>query len=157
LTENVKIPYSISLATQLALFWNMMHLVIARYGNQSMGQLLVTLTVVFLDERGMRPTLKDLCDATGLPKTSISRYVSWHIKAGLFREVVDPRDRRRRFLTQTAKGKRERRWQLEEMEKLFGDMLEQVERHHETGIVDSALVVLEKMINRTKNIPPRFR
>ena len=134
----------------------MVHLVIARYGNQPMGQLLVTLTVIFLDERGMQPTLKDLCDATGLPKASVSRYLSWQIKTGLLREVVDPRDRRRRFLTQTAKGKRERLWQLDEMEKLFAGILEQTERHIETGIVDSSLDVMEKMINRTKNIPPRF-
>ena len=134
-----------------------MHLVVARYGNQPMGQLLITLTVIFLDERGLQPTLKDLCDATGLPKASVSRYVSWHIKAGLLREVVDPRDRRRRFLTQTAKGKRERRWQLDWMEKLFNDILEQTERHVETGIVDSSLDVMEKMINRTKNLPPHFR
>ena len=135
----------------------MVHLVIARYGNQPMGQLLITLTVIFLDERGLQPTLKDLCDATGLPKASVSRYVSWHIKAGLLREVVDPRDRRRRFLTQTAKDKRERRWQLDRMEKLFDDILEQTERHLETGIVDSSLDVMEKMINRTKNLPPHFR
>jgi len=134
-----------------------MHLVIARYGNQPMGQLLITLTVIFLDERGMQPTLKDLCDATGLPKASVSRYVSWHVKAGLLREVVDTRDRRRRFLTQTAKGKRERRWQLSQMKKLFDDIFEQTERHHETGTTDSALDVLEKMINRTIKAPPHFR
>ena len=134
-----------------------MHLVVARYGNQPMGQLLITLTVIFLDERGLQPTLKDLCDATGLPKASVSRYVSWHVKAGLLREVIDPHDRRRRFLTQTAKGKRERRWQLDRMEKLFDDILEQTKRHHETDSVDSALETLEKMVNRTKNAPPHFR
>lgn len=53
---------------QMAIFWRILHLLTARYGNHPMGQLLVALTMVFLNERGMPPTLTDLCEATGLPK-----------------------------------------------------------------------------------------
>ena len=90
---------------QMAIFWRILHLLTARYGNYPMGQLLVALTMVFLNERGMPPTLTDLCKATGLPKASVSRYVSWQLSQGLAKETVDPKDRRRRLLVQTRKGK----------------------------------------------------
>ena len=81
---------------QMALFWRILHLMLSRYGSHPMGQLLVALTMVFLNERGMPPTLTDLCRATGLPKSSVSRYVAWQIDQGLAKETVDPNDRRKR-------------------------------------------------------------
>ena len=90
---------------QMALFWRILHLLTARYGNHPMGQLLVALTMVFMNERGTPPTMTEICAATGLPKSSVSRYVSWQIEQGLAREEVDPNDRRRRRLPDRRNGR----------------------------------------------------
>lgn len=107
---------------QMALFWRILHLLTARYGNHPMGQLLVALTMVFMNERGTPPTMTEICAATGLPKSSVSRYVSWQIEQGLAREKVDPNDRRQRRLVQTPKGKAEWCWQVEQIGKLFDEI-----------------------------------
>ncbi len=109
---------------QMALFWRILHLLTARYGNHPMGQLLVALTMVFMNERGTPPTMTEICAATGLPKSSVSRYVSWQIEQGLAREEVDPNDRRRRRLVQTPKGKAEWRWQVKQIGQLFDEISE---------------------------------
>ncbi len=107
---------------QMALFWRILHILTARYGNHPMGQLLVALTMVFLNERGTPPTMTEICTATGLPKSSVSRYVSWQIDQGLAREKIDSKDRRQRRLVQTAKGKAEWRWQVDQLGKLFEEV-----------------------------------
>jgi DNA-binding MarR family transcriptional regulator len=109
---------------QMALFWRILHLLTARYGNHPMGQLLVALTMVFMNERGTPPTMTEICAATGLPKSSVSRYVSWQIEQGLAREEVDPNDRRRRRLVQTPKVKAEWRWQVKQIGQLFDEISE---------------------------------
>jgi DNA-binding MarR family transcriptional regulator len=106
-------------AGQMVVFWRILHMMIARYGNNPMGQTLVVLTMVFLNDRGMPPTMSQLCEATGLPKASVSRYVSAQIREGLVEEIIDPADRRRRLLVQTEKGKAEWRWQLEQLGRIF--------------------------------------
>ncbi len=106
-------------AGQMVVFWRILQLMITRYGNHPMGQALVVLTMVFLNERGMPPTMSQLCEATGLPKASVSRYVSTQIKEGLVKEIIDPDDRRRRLLVQTDKGKAEWRWQIEQLDQIF--------------------------------------
>jgi len=141
----------------MAIFWRILHLLIARYGNHPMGQLLVALTMIFLNERGMPPTLTDLCDATGLPKASVSRYVSWQVKEGLVTEEIDPHDRRRRFLLQTAKGRREWRWQMKQMELLFADIAAEAEAVQAGAPWHTAEELMEKMIDMTENAPPRLR
>jgi DNA-binding MarR family transcriptional regulator len=108
-------------AGQMVVFWRILHMMITRYGNNPMGQTLVVLTMVFLNERGMPPTMSQLCDATGLPKASVSRYVSNQIQSGLIMEVIDPSDRRRRLLVQTDEGKEEWRWQLAQLDRIFSE------------------------------------
>ncbi len=108
-------------AGQMVVFWRILHMLIARYGNQPMGQALVVLTMVFLNDRGMPPTMSQLCEATGLPKASVSRYVSTQIKQGLVKEMIDPNDRRRRLLVQTEKGKEEWRWQIKTLDRIFSE------------------------------------
>ena len=142
---------------QMGIFWRILHLITLRYGNYPMGQTLVSLTMVFLNERGMPPTLTDLCEATGLPKASVSRYVSWQLREGLCEEQVDPQDRRRRLLVQTPKGKAEWQWQLDELSRIFNE----VEMMH-GGMAEkghsgmSAEGLLELMKNLTKNAPSRI-
>jgi DNA-binding MarR family transcriptional regulator len=141
---------------QMAIFWRILHLLTARYGNHPMGQLLVALTMLFLNLRGMPPTLTDLCAATGLPKASVSRYVSWQLSEGLVTEKIDPNDRRRRLLVQTAAGKKEWEWQIQELEKLFTEI---TELDMDEGFGDkrrSAGELLEHMTELTRNSPSRL-
>ena len=141
----------------MAIFWRILHLLIARYGNNPMGQLLVALTMVFLNERGMPPSLTDLCEATGLPKASVSRYVTAQIKNGLVTEEIDPNDRRRRYLKQTEKGKREWSWQIEQIEKLFAVIADESVAARNEGFRDTAESLMEKMISLSENAPSTYK
>lgn len=147
---------SLTPGAQMSVFWRILHLMIARYGNHPMGQALVALTMVFLNERGMPPTLTDLCEATGLPKASVSRYVSWQLSEGLVRESVDPDDRRRRLLMQTRKGKSEWRWQIKQLEKLFSEVGALDEEMRSQGDKRDARDILEFMKELTRNAPKRL-
>lgn len=142
---------------QMSIFWRILHLLTARYGNHPMGQLLVALTMVFLNERGMPPTLTDLCEATGLPKASVSRYVSWQIREGLVTEEVDPNDLRRRLLVQTEKGRKEWRWQIGELDKLYSEISELDARLLVEGDTRDAEEILGIMKAVTHNSPDRIR
>jgi DNA-binding MarR family transcriptional regulator len=108
---------------QMVIFWRIMHLYMSRYGSIPIGQMLVELTTVVLNELGRPPTVTDLCDATGLPKSSISRYISTQMKADMVAEVIDPQDRRRRKLVLTENGKDERRWQVKHVRKIIEDVM----------------------------------
>ncbi|MAF83760.1 MAG: hypothetical protein CL797_06610 [Chromatiales bacterium] len=148
--ENI---FKLSPQAQMGVFWRILHLITSRYGNYPMGQTLVALTMVFLNERGMPPTLTDLCEATGLPKASVSRYVSWQLREGLCEERVDQADRRKRMLVQTEKGKAEWDWQIRELGKVFADAAEM-----HAGLFDEkegmpAAGVLELMKSLTKEAP----
>jgi DNA-binding MarR family transcriptional regulator len=80
--------------------------------------------MVFLHDRGMDPTLTDLCKATGLPKATVSRYISWQLREGLLEEAIDPNDRRRRVLLWTEKGEKDWEWQIEALRKMFQDVVD---------------------------------
>ena len=140
---------------QMGIFWRILHLITSRYGNYPMGQTLVAMTMVFLNERGLPPTLTDLCEATGLPKASVSRYVSWQLREGLCKEQVDPADRRRRLLVQTPKGKAEWDWQLGELNRIF----DEVEQMHDPDCPQKAMSaeqLLELMKSLTQEAPHRL-
>jgi DNA-binding MarR family transcriptional regulator len=143
-------PYS-----QMALFWRILHLMLARYGNHPMGQLLVALTMVFLNERGMPPTLTDICRATGLPKSSVSRYVAWQIGQGLAKETVDPNDRRKRYLVQTPKGRAEWQWQVAELKRVFSEITDLDRQLYQSGGKRDAQALLERMSALTNEAPTR--
>jgi DNA-binding MarR family transcriptional regulator len=142
--------------TQMVIFWRILQMLISRYGNHPTGQLLVALTMILLNERGMPPTLSQICAATGLPKASVSRYVSWQIKEGLVVEKIDADDRRRRYLEQTAKGRREWQWQMKQIDKLFTEVTAGAEVVLRRGVADTAAEVLETMAELTNNAPPRI-
>ena len=107
---------------QMVIFWRIIHMYMARYGSIPLGQMLVELTTIVLNELGRAPTVTDLCDATGLPKSSISRYISAQMAQGLVSEIIDAQDRRRRKLVLTDKGKSERRWQIKQIRKILEDV-----------------------------------
>lgn len=148
---------SLSAEGQMALFWRILHMLTARYGNYPMGQLLVALTMVFLNERGTPPTMTEICAATGLPKSSVSRYVSWQIKQGLAREKIDPNDRRQRRLVQTAKGKAEWKWQVEQLGELFDAIGELDNSFRLSNKRPGAAELLERMIEINRLAPRRIR
>ena len=140
---------------QMAILWRILHLLVSRYGNYPMGQVLVALTMVFLNDRGKPPTLTDICEATGLPKASVSRYVSWQLSQGFAKEKLDPQDRRRRLLVQTAKGRKEWEWQVEQMEAIFQDIDELDYRLRGGNLEQSAEDLLKRMRELTKHAPER--
>jgi DNA-binding MarR family transcriptional regulator len=137
----------------MAIFWRVLHLFASRYGSHPVGQVLVVLTLIFLNDRGMPPTMMELCKATGRPKGSVSRYVSSQIKQGFVKEVVDPNDRRRRLLKQTRKGKSEWNWQVRQMERIFDEVFEMDSRFRITGDQRSAAELLDQMEGLTKKAP----
>lgn len=141
----------------MAIFWHILHMLIRRYGNNPMGQLLTALTMVFLDERGMPPSMTDLCAATGLPKASVSRYVTTQIREGLVVEEIDPNDRRRRYLRQTAKGKKEWHWQLAQMDRLFANISGQAEAARSEGFSDTAESLMKKMTDLSQTAPETYK
>lgn len=104
---------------QLVVCWRVMHLYMHRYGSIPLGQMLVELTTIVLNELGLPPTVTDLCETTGLPKSSISRYISAQMSQRMIEEVIDPNDRRRRKLVMTDKGRAERAWQIKEVNKIL--------------------------------------
>lgn len=108
---------------QMIIFWRIIHTYMSRYGSIPLGQMLVDLTTIVLNEIGRPPTVTDLCDATGLPKSSISRYISAQMKADMVSEVIDPNDRRRRKLVLTEKGIAERRWQVKQVRKIIDNVM----------------------------------
>ncbi|MFQ5634028.1 MAG: helix-turn-helix domain-containing protein [Gammaproteobacteria bacterium] len=118
---------------QMVIFWRIMHMYMSRYGSIPLGQMLVELTTVVLNELGRPPTVTDLCDATGLPKSSISRYISAQMTQGVVSEVIDPNDRRRRKLVLTVKGADERRWQVKHVRKVLEDVRAWDEKHLASG------------------------
>ena len=111
--------WSPSPEAQQIVIWRVVQMFLARYGSVPLGQLLVSLTTVVLNEMGRAPTVTELCEATGLPKSSISRYISAQMEKGTVVETIDPQDRRRRMLNQTDAGKNERRWQIRQMRKIL--------------------------------------
>lgn len=114
--------WSPSAEAQMVIFWRIIHVYMARYGSIPLGQMLVELTTTVLNELGRPPTVTDLCEATGLPKSSISRYISSQMTQGMVAEIIDPNDRRRRKLVLTDKGMEERRWQIKSVRKLLDDV-----------------------------------
>jgi len=111
--------WSPSAEAQQVIIWRVLQLFLARYGSVPLGQLLVSMTTVVLNELGRAPTVTELCEATGLPKSSISRYISAAMEQDMVAETIDSEDRRRRMLSQTDAGKTERRWQIRQIRKIL--------------------------------------
>ena len=91
--------------SKIAVSWGFLHMMVSRYGNHPMGQILVALTLNVLHRNGHNPTVDEVCKATGIPKSTVSRYVSWQLGHGFLEEEIDPSDRRHRKLIQTEKAK----------------------------------------------------
>jgi len=137
----------------MIIFWRVIHMYMARYGSIPLGQMLVELTTLVLNELGRPPTVTDLCDATGLPKSSISRYISAQMTQGMVAEVIDPSDRRRRKLVMTDKGKEERRWQVKHIRGILDDIRAWDEKSRASGNALDPDLAFERMQMATTNAP----
>lgn len=117
-------------AETYALMWRFIHLAVHRYGSSPTGELLMVLTLILLYEAGYYPTVSELADIVGLPKSSVSRYVSTEMQNGLLEEFIDPEDRRRRRLRPTELANKERAWhlnQVHEVREATRDLIGQVD------------------------------
>ena len=95
--------------------WQLIEIMVSRYGSFPTGHLLTVLTLVLLDRADYHPTVGELADITGLTKSTVSRYVSIDMKTGFIEEVVDPDDRRQRRLHPTQQSRDEQAWQLKKI------------------------------------------
>jgi len=142
---------------QHIIVWRLLHLLMSRYGSIPVGQALVSYTVLALNEMGVKPTVTELCEATGLPKSSISRYVSAQMDQGVLAELIDPEDRRRRKLGATDTGRAERRWLIREMRKVLEDIHDWDVTHFSEGAAPPAPEQeLAKMREVVAEQPPEF-
>lgn len=144
-----------SAEAQQLIFWRLLHLMMARYGSAPLGQCLVGMTNTILNEMGRAPTVTELCEATGLPKSSISRYISAQMEQGVVSEDIDPRDRRRRMLRQTDEGKTERQWQIREIRKILEE-IRAWDKARAGGAVD-AEAELQRMKDVAATAPEEFK
>ena len=98
-----------------AMIWQLIEIMVDRYGSYPTGHLFTILTVVLLDRVDYQPTVGELAEITGLPKSTVSRYVSIDMKTGFMEEVIDPEDRRQRRLHPTQKSRDEQVWQVKKI------------------------------------------
>ncbi len=122
-----------------------------------MGQALTGMTATILNEMGHAPTVSELCAATGLPKSSISRYISAQMEQGIVREAIDPKDRRRRMLLPTEAGKQERAWQIAQMQQILQDVRAWDQVHGADPEAIDGGKELDRMVSVAVNPPEEFK
>ena len=101
-----------------AALWRFLQLAVHKYGTGLTGEVLVVMTIVILDRAGYRPTIAEITKLTGLPKSTVSRYISNQFSVGHLTEEIDSKDRRRRVLLPTEAGKREINWISKQVSKV---------------------------------------
>lgn len=94
-----------------------------RFGGRPIGEVLCSWTTILLLDRGLRPTVGEIARASGLPRPTVSRYISHTIEQGWAEERVNPDDRRRRELHLTKSGERELESIVELLRDLSRDLL----------------------------------
>ena len=109
-------------AINVATCWRVLHMMVTNYGNHPMGQYLIAFSMNMLHRNGYYPTVDELCRATGIPKSTVSRYVSYQLSHGYLEESIDPQDRRHRRLLQTKKGAEEMRGLSERLDQIENDV-----------------------------------
>ena len=142
---------------QAHLLWRILHFHVSRYGSLPTGQFLVSQTIVLLNELGRHATVAELTRATGLPQTSVSRYVADQIEQGFLEEVIDPEDRRRRLLYMTDDGHEERKRQTEYFSQVIDQIRDyQLARPSRSDRVLTPEQVLARLIEITETETPEL-
>ena len=155
ITEDIE-GWRPSAEAQMVIFWRTLHLFMSRYGSIPVGQLLVGLTTITMNELGRPPTVGELCEVTGLPKSSISRYIAAQMELGVVTEEIDPRDRRRRKLIPTEEGRNERGWQIEQMRKILRETRAWDRERTESGAAIDPDAELEAMAAVNRRAPKPY-
>ena len=135
---------------KLATCWRILHMMTSSYGNQPTGQVVIALTIHILEKNDYSPTTNEICQATGIPKVSVARYVNWQLKEGLLEEIVDPSDRRLRRLQQTEKGRVEMQWLDSQLDSVWREVSDIAERVEDRQRKADPVKVLERMIEHTR-------
>ncbi|MFW2405021.1 MAG: MarR family winged helix-turn-helix transcriptional regulator [Gammaproteobacteria bacterium] len=107
---------------QLEWLWIMVNFHASRYRGRPIAEVLASWTNVLLIHKGFNPTIGDIAKASGLPRPTVSRYVSNTIRQGWAEERVNSKNRRRRELHLTAAGERE----LEFIVQFFHEMYQEL-------------------------------
>ncbi len=118
---------------RLANCWQILNMMTSNYGDLPTGQIMVALTIDIFHRNDYSPTIMELRRATGLPSSSVSRYVDWQLSEGYLEETIDPDDRRSRRLIQTKKGMAEMAWLNSELERV-GRTSDWMAKRFEQGI-----------------------
>ena len=140
----------------MVILWRVLHVLMSRYGSVPIGQLLVEYTTVLMNELRCPPTVTELCEATGLPKSSISRYISAQMDRGVVAEEIDPDDRRRRRLVPTEDGRTERRWQIRQLRRILAEAKTRDDQLRAGGLKLDAATQLDQMRKITRNAPAPY-
>ena len=108
---------------QFGLLWAVLNFHAHSFSGRPIAEMLVSWTTILLMDRGFAPTIGDIATATGLPRPTVSRYVSHQIEQGWAEERVNPDNRRRRELFLTETGAHELEFILGYFHDLFGEIL----------------------------------
>jgi DNA-binding MarR family transcriptional regulator len=84
-----------------------LQLTIEKYPRRSAGDVLLVLTIIILDRSGRNFGMSEIASFIGVPESSASRYVSRQIELGHLKEIIDPKDRRRRTLVPSEAAAKE--------------------------------------------------
>jgi len=107
---------------QLEWLWVMVSYHAHQFRGRPIAEVLASWTNILLIHQGLNPTIGDIARASGLPRPTVSRYVSNTIENGWAEERVNPADRRRRELHLTEAGAKE----LESIVEFFHDMFREL-------------------------------
>jgi DNA-binding MarR family transcriptional regulator len=138
-----------------SLVWGWLHFANKRFDPMSSGQMLTAMTIIMLHDMGYEPTVSDLTRLTGMPKSSVSRYVSREMELGFLEEYVDQADRRQRRLRATAAARPELEKQCEMVLTLF-DFCQQ--RSNQSNQISHEFIdeLEEKLASLEQRIPQKI-
>ncbi|NND35852.1 MAG: winged helix-turn-helix transcriptional regulator [Gammaproteobacteria bacterium] len=108
---------------QLEWLWVMVSFHAHQFRGRPIAEVLASWTNILLLHNGFNPTIGELAKASGLPRATISRYVSSTIQSGWAEERVDPRNRRRRELHLTEAGAKELEYIVEFFHFAFHELM----------------------------------
>jgi DNA-binding MarR family transcriptional regulator len=139
-----------SAVARMVACWRILHMMTSSYGSNPTGQIVIALTLAILHRSDYLPTVNEITAATGIPKSSVSRYITWQLKRGLMEEIVDPTDRRLRRLQQTEKGRVEMEWLDSQLEGVWNEIGEIAERTGKLQTKGDPDKILERMNELTR-------
>ena len=102
----------------LAVLCRFLQLGLRHYDGGLTAETLAVLLILAMDRAGHAPSVSELAELVGVPKSNMSRYVANQINAGHLEEVIVPTDRRRRLLRPSDAGRKEFTWIMGEISEI---------------------------------------